>query len=108
MKFFHISIVWISSEKDAQRLSPIFNLAQDWLFYGNSNWIIYTSESINTWQDRIRAVVADEDYFFMCEITNVMETAGWMKKWVWDWLRKDRATILPPLPNFGGILPPPR
>lgn len=89
-KFLHISIVWRAEEKSVDQLRPIFDLAEEWVCYGGSNWILYTSGDISTWQGRVRAIISDSDSFFVCEIAHVRNSGGWLPKWVWDWIKKDR------------------
>jgi hypothetical protein len=101
-KFFHVSFVWGGPAKSTETLRPIFDIAEDWLYFGNGNWIIYTDEDIYTWQGRMIAVLGPTDYCFISEITNVYGTAGWLAQSSWDWLRKDRNPIsylMPPSPS---------
>jgi hypothetical protein len=95
-KYFHISIIWTTPAKPLDQLRPIFDLALEWIFYGGNNWIIYTGESTYTWQGRMRAVTNDSDFFFICEIANIENSGGWLPKWVWDWIKKER--FVPALP----------
>lgn len=97
--FFHISIIWREQEKSVEVLSPIFNLAEDWLFLGSGNWIIYTTEDLLTWQGRMRAILGAMDTCFISEITDVHATGGWLQQSGWNWLRKNRmpiAQLMPP------------
>jgi len=78
------------------QLQPIFDLSLDWITYGNSNWIIYTNEEMYVWQGRFIAVIDTiEDACFLCEIANIESSGGWLPKWVWDWIRKDRSYLSP-------------
>jgi len=101
-KFFHVSIIWVNQIKPPDQLRPIFDLAGDWVFYGNGNWIIYTSEDAYTWQGRIGAIIGPDDSFFLCEIADIRSSGGWLPKWVWDWIRRDRSSFIPPI---SGVLP---
>lgn len=85
MRFFHVSIVWGETSKGLEQLRGIFNDADDWITYGGSNWILYTSDEIYTWQARLVAVIDQaKDSFFICEILNIDFAGGWMPRWVWD------------------------
>lgn len=97
MSFMHISIVWRGSEKTVEQLRPIFDLAEDWIMYGNSNWIIYTSEDRLTWCGRIRAVIDEPtDSFVICEVPSGDSFVGWCPKAVADWIHKPRTSYLLP------------
>lgn len=98
MQFLHISIVWRSPEKSVDQVRPIFDLANEWVTYGGGNWILYTSESIYVWQGRIRAILTDKDSFFICKIDGIEQSGGWIPKWVWNWIHKDRASYYLPTP----------
>ncbi len=56
----------------------------------DSYWFIYTSESVNTWSDRLRQVIDKNDNIFIVDITG-QSRQGWMKQSVWDWLDKHAA-----------------
>ena len=110
-RFLHVSVVWGVSPKLTDQLKPILDLADDWVTYGASNWILYTTEDIFVWQGRFCAVMDTTiDHCFICEIANIQTTtAGWLPKWIWEWLRKNREAplslfspgmILPPVPKF--------
>jgi hypothetical protein len=95
MSFMHISIVWRGPEKKLDQLRPIFDLAEDWVMYGNSNWIIYTSENLLTWHGRIKAVVNEsQDSFVICEVPNKESFIGWCPQYVVDWIEKPRTSYL--------------
>ncbi len=105
-KYFHLSIIWNGPAKSVELLTPIFDLADDWITYGGSNWIVYTSEDLVKWSGRIRAVISDADSFFICEIADITETDGWLQMWVWEWIHKSR-DIIGRIPNeSSGLLPP--
>jgi hypothetical protein len=99
--FIHITIVWRGSEKGLDQLRPILDLAEDWVTYGGSNWIIYTSENISTWNGRMQAVINTAvDSVVLCEIPNKDAFAGWVPIGVVEWIHKPRFS--------GSLLPPPR
>lgn len=102
-KFLHVSIVWRSTPKLPDQLKPIFNLADDWVTYGNGNWIIYTGEDASVWQGRVIAMLdVSQDGCFISEISDVHDTSGWLPAWVWQWLRKPRIDDSP----YGSLLLP--
>jgi hypothetical protein len=102
-KFLLVSIVWGGTPKTTTQLQPILDLAEDWAAYGGSNYFLYTSEDSYVWQGRFMAVITfTQDRFFISEITNVHDTAGYFPEWVWKWLRDPRINDLP-----YALLPPP-
>jgi hypothetical protein len=100
MRFMHLSIVWRDTAKTLDQLRPIFNLADDWVTYGGNNWIIYTSEDILTWHERMRAVInISVDSFVICEVIGKDSFYGWCPRYVVEWLHKPRPSYI--LPSSG-------
>lgn len=90
-RFLHISVVWGVNAKTTDQLKSILDIAPDWLTYGNSNWILYTTEDLVTWQGRFLAIIdTGNDLCFICEIPDIHTTGGWLPKWIWDWMRQPR------------------
>lgn len=95
MRFFHFSLIWGGTSKTPDQLRGILDLAEDWIFVGDSFYVIYTSESLYTWQSRFIAIIGENDSFFISELSNVQySTAGFMSGVFWEWLRRNRS-----LPN---------
>lgn len=90
MHFFHISIVWGAHQKPIDQLSPIFDLAEDWMAISPGLYIIYTAENVFVWQGRITAIMGPYDNFLISQISNIYETGGWTSSKFWEWLRKQR------------------
>lgn len=57
-----------------------------------SLWVLRTSQSVQTWSDRIKSVVDDNDRFFVVDITNDT-TAGWLAQSSWDWISQNQAAL---------------
>jgi hypothetical protein len=92
-KFLHVSFVWNGVPK-VQELEPVFNQALDWLRYGSS-WILWTNTDAESWYARIAPHITVNDRVFVCEL-NTNNKQGWMDKFAWEWLNKNRATYPPP------------
>ena len=106
MRFYHISIIWLGTEKSVETVRPIVDLAMDWYAYGNSFYAIYTSEDIYVWQGRFKALIGAGDSFIITEINDVHQTGGWMPPTFWEWLRKERPqTISSLIPSYS-LTPP--
>jgi hypothetical protein len=60
----------------------------------------------------LRAYLSSTDQFYIVKI-DLTEHQGWMPKWIWDWLNKDRGQpLLPGLANqltnpTNPLFPPP-
>lgn len=98
MSFMNISIVWRGPGKTTEQLRPILDLAEDWIAYGNSNWLIYTSEDPFTWNGRIKAVINESlDSFVICQVPSKDSFYGWCPTAVIEWFKKPRPSyLLPP------------
>jgi hypothetical protein len=111
-KYFHISIVWADQIKLPDQLRSIFDLAQDWAVYGVGSYLIYTREELYTWQGRMMAVISQGDFFFICEISDIKSCGGFLPRYIWDWINKDRTDyggtifdVFPPMPPAGLFKP---
>lgn len=77
-----------------KELDDIFGLAYDWLRISNSCWIIWSNTDVTTWADRVKKVMGNDDNVIISDINLSLATetySGWQKKWVWDWIQKDRS-----------------
>lgn len=66
---------------DAIKSAPGYISAMD------SLWFISTTESVETWSERLLKVMDNNDYLFVVDITG-QSRQGWMSKSVWEWLKK--------------------
>jgi len=72
-------------------LYDVIKSASSWSHAMDSLWFISTSESVETWSNRLRQVIDQNDWLFVVDISG-QSRQGWMKKSIWDWLNKhDRA-----------------
>lgn len=72
-----------------EKLKPAFDNALDWVNYGSNCWIVYTNSSPQVWFDRLKPLIHNDDYVFICEI-DTKNRRGWLPQLVWDWLDKKR------------------
>ena|SRR5579872_2893179 len=107
MRFFHVTIIWSGDSKPPSQLKGILDLAADWFAFGNSFYVICTTDAIYEWQQRFIAVIdAQRDFLIISEIKDVQtDVGGWMRVEFWEWLRRNRFPNPPtfPIPQF---LPP--
>lgn len=75
----------VTSEQVEEKL----NLALDWYRYGKGLYLVFTSASLNKWQDRLTPFVEPEGDLFIC-IADVSEIGGWMSKEFWEWIEKNQ------------------
>lgn len=61
--------------------------APSWAHAMDSLWFISTGESVETWSNRLRQVMDQNDWLFLVDITG-QSCNGWMKKEIWEWLEK--------------------
>jgi hypothetical protein len=61
--------------------------APSWAHAMDSLWFISTGESVETWSNRLRQVMDQNDWLFVVDITG-QSCNGWMKKEIWEWLEK--------------------
>jgi hypothetical protein len=104
-QYLHIGFIWRGPAK-LKELTPIFDLAEDWIMYGGNNWIVYTSRSFLEWNGWIRAVLGPEDSVLILELTDPLIAVGLMPQWVWDWLNKERTIPESTALGLKPLLPP--
>jgi hypothetical protein len=74
--------------KDYNKLYETLKTAPGWWHHLESTWILSTSDSVNTWADRIRATMDENDFFMVVDITNKPYN-GWLPKKAWDWITQN-------------------
>lgn len=72
-------------------LYDIIKSAPGYIHAMDSLWFISTSESVEVWCNRLRQAMDNNDWLFVVDITG-QSSQGWMKKSVWDWLKKHERT----------------
>lgn len=76
--------------KDNTALFALLKTAPNWWHHMDSVWILYTSESTDTWNNKIRNVIDEGDYVLIVDITK-RPRQGLLPKDAWDWIRKYEA-----------------
>jgi hypothetical protein len=94
-RFIHVGFSF-TGPAPTEALETVFNTALDWLRYEEHCWILYTTTDIETWRDRIRNApgLRASDAFFLCvfDPKAANSYSGYMQKFAWDWLHKDRSS----------------
>jgi len=78
-------------QKPGQNYDALYDAikkAPSWCHPMTSHWFIRTEESAQTWVDRLRRVMDQNDSIFIVNITG-QERAGWMPKTAWEWLSQN-------------------
>jgi hypothetical protein len=73
--------------RDYESLYEVLKSASSWWHYLESTWLLYTSESVKNWADRIKGAIDENDNFIVVDITK-RERQGWLEKEAWDWISK--------------------
>lgn len=87
-QFVHVGFNWVKAPKTTE-IEPIFNKALDWARYSPNCWILYTSTAPRTWYERVKPHLGPGDHVFVCKL-DISERGGWLPKWIWEWLTKQR------------------
>jgi hypothetical protein len=87
--YLHVGFAFAGKQKISE-LVPAFDKAEAWLRYAPNCWIIWTSESPQTWDTRLKALLGPKDIMLICPI-DISVRSGWLVKEMWDWLGTPRA-----------------
>jgi hypothetical protein len=49
-----------------------------------SQWLVDTTESADTWVDRLRTVIDENDFLLIVQMKRPYQ--GWLPRPIWDWL----------------------
>ena len=73
--------------RDYVKLYEVLKSADGWWHHLKSTWIISTTDSVNTWTEKIRAVMDENDRFIIVDITEKTNN-GWLPKNAWEWINE--------------------
>jgi hypothetical protein len=88
-KFLHISFNFEGRAAPYGAIEKTINTATDWVRYTPNCYILYTTASVQKWYERLRKNLHEDDSIFIVEIV-ISNRQGWMPKYVWTWINKDR------------------
>jgi hypothetical protein len=80
-------------QKPGQNYNDLYETikkAPSWCHPMTSHWFIRTDESAQTWVDRLRRVMDQNDFIFVVDITG-QDRQGWMPQSAWDWLNQNES-----------------
>lgn len=72
-----------------QQLERKLDLAIDWYRYDDGLYVVYTTSSVEKWQQRLLHFVNTDGRLFICEF-RIESKKGWMNKDFWDWIKLRR------------------
>lgn len=85
MKKYLISYDLKVPGKDYDALYKVLKSASSWWHYLDSTWLIYTNDSVDTWQNRIKTSIDNNDYFIIVHFDS-QSYSGWLPKDAWNWI----------------------
>lgn len=71
--------------KDYAKLYEVLKSASGWWHHLESTWILSTTESVDSWCEKIRAAIDENDSYIAVDITGKNRN-GWLPKNAWQWL----------------------
>jgi hypothetical protein len=77
----------------------------DWMRYSLSTWIVYTPRDAQQLFEKLRPLVSLSDSILVTRIVPG-DRAGYLPKWAWDWLDRNRG--VPRLPPLSPTAPSPK
>ena len=96
-RYVHVTIK--PEERDRiKEFETELDKASDWYRYAPNSWVVVTSKPIETWYNRLRPYLDNDDSMLICEF-DPGSCQGWMSQKFWDWLNKSRKTH-PPLKSI--------
>lgn len=69
-------------------IEKVLKSAPTWWHYLDSTWIIQTSESVDVWSDKLRAVMDQNDYVLVVDISK-QPRQGWLPQKAWNWINNN-------------------
>jgi hypothetical protein len=90
-KYFHIGFYFLGQPL-GKELEPAFTkYSDDWIRYTENCWIIYTKHNPEELLKELRRHLNDKDHILILEIVKNQQLSGWLPKWIWEWLHKERS-----------------
>ena len=84
--FLHVFVL-PKQEVTQERLEEVMNSAVDWYRYYKGFYVVYTTSSVDKWQERLRPLVDPQGRLFICQL-NAKNRQGWMDPNFLEWLSK--------------------
>ncbi len=98
-RFLLVAIGYSITAQPAALEPAMSVIADDWIRINANTWVLWSEKTIATCDEIVRGKIGASDHVFIVKI-DLSERAGWMPKWMWDWLNKPRGGAL----NIWGTL----
>ena len=85
MNLYHLFIIRRPGVTQ-QTVENLLGAAASWIRYHETCYVIETSESAETWKERLTEVFRPEGYIFICKLDK-RDYEGWMQKNFWEWFQ---------------------
>jgi hypothetical protein len=72
--------------RNYEQLYDALKQASGWWHHLESTWVIQTSDTVQTWSDRLLRVIDNNDRLLIVDITGKTRE-GWLTEKAWEWLR---------------------
>jgi hypothetical protein len=90
-RFLHVSFALpLLTDQQRSAVEKLLDTAGDWLRYGSTCWIIYSSHEPITWANRIETIPGVSQGGFL--VVEIGAYAGILDPKVWDWMNRPRDT----------------
>jgi len=76
--------------QDYEDLYDTIKSAPSWCHPLTSHWLIRTEQSVQTWYEKLRRVMDNNDYLFIVDITG-QAYYGYLQQAIWDWINANAA-----------------
>jgi hypothetical protein len=91
-RFLHIGMNFGEVIKTTELEPVVQAVADDWIRYTPTNWIIWTGASNADVAAALRRNLTLNDQFLLFPI-NPLERDGYHQPWVWEWLNRPRSEL---------------
>jgi len=73
--------------QEYQKLYDALKTASKWWHYLDSTWLIVTTESPESWWNRLRSTLDSDDLLLIVEVKR--NYYGWLPQKAWDWINQN-------------------
>ena len=88
MVVFYILSIDNQGKFNPDKLKEKLDLSLDWVKIMPNIFILKSTSKKEKWYDRLKPVLNDNK-FFLVEV-NLDNKTGWLSKWTWDWMKKNK------------------
>jgi hypothetical protein len=92
MPDFRFLMVFLNQDKNIKefQIKNMMDKAQDWFHFKNSIWILYTSTSLEKWNERLQSFANEDGSFFISKL-DIKESVNYqMPDGFLGWIEKQK------------------